>query len=226
MSSLLTRIQYIQHTIHETEIIPHSVRLLAVSKQQPPEAIREAYAAGIRDFGENYLQEALPKIEALHDLSIIWHFIGPIQRNKAKRIAETMDWVHSLDRLSVAKKLNESRKKTQSPLQVCIQINLDLESQKAGILPEDALSFARMLLPMKSLTLRGLMAIPLAHHDTAAQYQTFQRLTALCHQLEKALSIPLDTLSMGMSEDFKTAIRAGSTCVRIGTALFGERGHI
>ncbi|MCF4996140.1 YggS family pyridoxal phosphate-dependent enzyme [Pseudomonas syringae] len=199
----------------------NSVQLLAVSKTKPAEALREAYAAGLRDFGENYLQEALAKQLELADLPLIWHFIGPIQSNKTRAIAEHFDWVHSVDRLKIAQRLSEQRPADLPPLNICIQVNVSGEASKSGCTPEDLPALANAISTLPRLTLRGLMAIPEPTEDRAAQDAAF----AAVQRLQASLDLPLDTLSMGMSHDLESAIAQGATCVRIGTALFGARDY-
>jgi len=198
---------------------PDTVGLLAVSKTQPAEAIREANGAGLSDFGENYLQEALEKQADLADLALTWHFIGPIQSNKTRAIAEHFDWVHSVDRLKIAQRLSEQRPAELPPLNVCLQVNVSGEASKSGCAPQDVAELARAIATLPNLRLRGLMAIPEPTDDRAEQHAAFARL----RQLQQALALELDTLSMGMSQDLEAAIAEGATWVRIGTALFGAR---
>ncbi|WP_052393439.1 YggS family pyridoxal phosphate-dependent enzyme [Pseudomonas rhizosphaerae] len=200
---------------------PDQVGLLAVSKTKPATAIREAFAAGVHDFGENYLQEALAKQEELADLPLIWHFIGPIQSNKTRAIAEHFAWVHSVDRLKIAQRLSEQRPSTLAPLNVCIQVNVSGEASKSGCAPDDVQALATAIQALPNLHLRGLMAIPEPTDDPAAQDAAFARVRAL----QQDLQLPLDTLSMGMSHDLEAAIAQGATWVRIGTALFGARDY-
>ena len=200
---------------------PASVQLLAVSKTKPASAIREIYAAGVYDFGENYLQEALTKQQALGDLPLIWHFIGPIQSNKTKAIAEHFDWVHSVDRLKIAQRLSEQRPAGLPPLNICLQVNVSGEDSKSGCTPADLPALAKAVAALPSLRLRGLMAIPEPTDDRAAQEAAF----ATLRQLQEGLGLGLDTLSMGMSHDLEAAIAQGATWVRIGTALFGARDY-
>jgi len=200
---------------------PDTVGLLAVSKTQPAEAIREANGAGLSDFGENYLQEALEKQADLADLALTWHFIGPIQSNKTRAIAEHFDWVHSVDRLKIAQRLSEQRPAELPPLNVCLQVNVSGEASKSGCAPQDVAELARAIATLPNLRLRGLMAIPEPTDDRAEQHAAFARL----RQLQQALALELDTLSMGMSQDLEAAIAEGATWVRIGTALFGARAY-
>lgn len=200
---------------------PASIQLLAVSKTKPASAIREAYAAGLRDMGENYLQEALTKQQALSDLPLIWHFIGPIQSNKTKAIAEHFDWVHSVDRLKIAQRLSEQRPAGLAPLNVCLQVNVSGEDSKSGCAPAELPALAQAVHALPGLRLRGLMAIPEPTEDRAEQEAAF----AILRQLQVQLNLGLDTLSMGMSHDLEAAIAQGATWVRIGTALFGARDY-
>lgn len=200
------------------------VTLLAVSKTKPVADIRAAQAAGQRDFGENYLQDALPKIDALIDQDIRWHFIGPIQSNKTRAIAEKFDWVHSVDRLKIAERLNQQRPSRLGPLNICLQVNISNESAKAGVSPDELPALIAAVAPLAQLRLRGLMAIPRATSDPAEQRQAFLALRQLL--VDCADSCPsLDTLSMGMSADLEAAIAAGATLVRVGTDIFGARAQ-
>lgn len=199
---------------------PTAVTLLAVSKTQPAERLREAHALGQRHFGENYLQEALGKMEALTDLDICWHFIGPIQSNKTRAIAERFSWVHSIDRLKIAQRLNDQRPAQLDPLNVLIEVNVDAEASKQGVAPEEVPALAAAIAQLPRLTLRGLMAIPAATNDDHNR-AAFTRLAMTLAQLPPTMGA--DQLSMGMSDDFETAIACGSTWVRIGSALFGAR---
>ena len=201
--------------------VENSVQLLAVSKTKPAEALREAHAAGLRDFGENYLQEALSKQLELADLPLIWHFIGPIQSNKTRAIAEHFAWVHSVDRLKIAQRLSEQRPADLPPLNICIQVNVSGEASKSGCTPTDLPALANAISALPRLKLRGLMAIPEPTEDRAEQDAAF----AAVQRLQASLNLPLDTLSMGMSHDLESAIAQGATWVRIGTALFGARDY-
>ena len=198
-----------------------AVGLLAVSKTKPAEAVREAHAAGIQDFGENYLQEALEKQTQLADLPLSWHFIGPIQSNKTRPIAEHFDWVHSVDRLKIAQRLSEQRPAGMAPLNICIQVNVSGEASKSGCTAADLPALAAAIAALPNLRLRGLMAIPEPTEDRAAQDSAF----ATVRRLQEDLNLPLDTLSMGMSHDLESAVAQGATWVRIGTALFGARDY-
>ena len=198
-----------------------SIHLLAVSKTKPAQAVREAYAAGLRDFGENYLQEALGKQAELTDLPLSWHFIGPIQSNKTRAIAENFAWVHSVDRLKIAQRLSEQRPADLPPLNICIQVNVSGEASKSGCTPADLPALAAAISALPRLKLRGLMAIPEPTEDRAEQDAAF----ATVRDLQASLNLGLDTLSMGMSHDLESAIAQGATWVRIGTALFGARDY-
>lgn len=197
------------------------IGLLAVSKTKPAAAVREAFAAGLRDFGENYLQEALDKQAELSELPLIWHFIGPIQSNKTKPIAEHFAWVHSVDRLKIAQRLSEQRPSSLPPLNICLQVNVSAEDSKSGCAPSELAALAQAVSQLPNLRLRGLMAIPEPTDDVAAQRAAFAHL----RELRDGLQLPLDTLSMGMSHDLDAAIAEGATWVRIGTALFGARDY-
>jgi pyridoxal phosphate enzyme (YggS family) len=201
-----------------------TVRLVAVGKTFSAEAIREAAGAGQRDFGENYVQEALAKIEALADLPLVWHFIGPIQSNKTRAIAEAFHWVHSLDREKIARRLSEARPAHLPPLKVCIEVNVSGEASKGGVAPQAVAALARQVSALPRLELRGLMAIPEPTPDAQLQRRRFRALRELKDELVSS-GLALDTLSMGMSADLEAAIAEGSTMVRVGTAIFGERGH-
>ena len=200
------------------------VQLLAVSKTFPADAVRAAHAAGQRAFGENYVQEGVTKIEALADLrgSLQWHCIGPLQSNKTRPVAEQFDWVHSVDRLKIAQRLNEQRPAHLPPLNVCLQVNVDGGANKSGVAPEQALALARAVAALPRLRLRGLMAIPEPAPDFTMQRALFERAAAVFDAI-RADGIALDTLSLGMSADLEAAIAAGSTMVRVGTAIFGSR---
>lgn len=201
-----------------------SVTLLAVSKTQPAQAVRDALAAGQHAFGENYVQEALGKIDALADVrnQLAWHLIGPLQSNKTRAVAEAFDWVHSVDRLTIAQRLSQQRPSTIAPLNICLQVNISGEDTKHGLAPADVPALAQQVAQLPGLCLRGLMAIPEPAADPAAQRQPHQALRELLLQLQ-AQGLAMDTLSMGMSADLEAAIQEGATMVRIGTAIFGER---
>lgn len=202
--------------------IPGIVQLIAVSKTRPANELRNAAAAGIKDFGENYLQEALEKQQALDDLRLIWHFIGPIQSNKTADIAAHFDWVHSVDRLKIARRLNDQRPAELPHLNICIQVNISNETTKSGISLSELPELAAQLTQLPRLKLRGLMAIPAPTQDEAQLRADFARLRIALEQLNQQ-GFTLDTLSMGMSDDLECAIAEGSTMVRIGTAIFGPR---
>ncbi|MBD9502125.1 YggS family pyridoxal phosphate-dependent enzyme [Pseudomonas sp. BGr12] len=225
MSTIAENIAKVRVRIREAEQAknrtPDSVQLLAVSKTKPAAAIREAFACGLADFGENYLQEALLKQTELADLPLTWHFIGPIQSNKTRPIAEHFDWVHSVDRLKVAQRLSEQRPANLPPLNVLLQVNVSGEDSKSGCSPAELPALAQAVAQLPHLKLRGLMAIPEPTEDVAAQHAAFARL----RELMQALNLGLDTLSMGMSHDLEAAIGEGATWVRIGTALFGARDY-
>ena len=225
MSTIADNILQVSSRIHAATLAANraenSVQLLAVSKTKPAQDLREAYAAGLRDFGENYLQEALGKQLELADLPLIWHFIGPIQSNKTRAIAEHFDWVHSVDRLKIAQRLSEQRPADLPPLNICIQVNVSGEASKSGCTPADLPALANAICALPCLKLRGLMAIPEPTEDRATQDAAF----ATVQSLQASLNLPLDTLSMGMSHDLESAIAQGATWVRIGTALFGARDY-
>ncbi|KQV47252.1 YggS family pyridoxal phosphate enzyme [Pelomonas sp. Root1217] len=200
---------------------PQAVRLLVVSKTFPAAAVREAFAAGVRAFGENYVQEGLVKIGELSDLrgEIEWHLIGPLQSNKTKPVAEQFDWVHSVDRLKIAQRLSEQRPAELAPLNVCLQVNISGEASKSGLLADEVAALAREVAALPRLKLRGLMAVPEPGPGALAQHQA---MAALFESL-KSEGQDLDTLSLGMSADLEDAITAGSTMVRVGSAIFGAR---
>lgn len=201
---------------------PAAVHLLAVSKKQPVAKIRAACAAGQRDFGENFVQEGLEKIEALADLDLTWHFIGHLQSNKTRVVAENFDWVHTIDKLKIARRLNDQRPDHLPPLDVCIQVNVDDETSKHGAAPEAVPDLATACAKLPRLRLRGLMCLPAMRDDFEAQRLPFAALRQLAENLRRD-GIDTDTLSMGMTADYRAAIFEGATIVRIGTALFGER---
>jgi pyridoxal phosphate enzyme (YggS family) len=212
----------ITHAAHLTGRSPQSIQLLAVSKTRQADELRQAFAAGQHAFGENYLQEGLDKIAALADLAIEWHFIGPIQSNKTRQLAEHFHWVHSVDRLKVARRLSEQRPPNLPPLNVCLQVNISAEASKSGCLPDAVMDLALQVAQLPRLQLRGLMAIPAASQDAQLQQQAFATLRSLLLQLQTELP-QLDTLSMGMSGDMDAAIAEGASIVRIGTSIFGPR---
>lgn len=200
---------------------PASVRLLAVSKTLGAQEVRLAHAAGQRAFGENYIQEGVDKIQALQDLDLEWHCIGPIQSNKTRLVATHFDWVHSIDRLKTAERLSAQRPPSLPPLQVCIQVNLDGGENKSGVTPDQALVLAQAVAKLPHLQLRGIMTIPEPGDDESTRAVHAQA-QALWLRLKSA-GLQLDTLSMGMSADLDAAVKEGSTMVRIGTAIFGQR---
>ncbi|WP_445406625.1 YggS family pyridoxal phosphate-dependent enzyme [Acinetobacter seifertii] len=216
-------LQQIKAACEHAQRATETVQLLAVSKTHPSERLREMYAAGQRAFGENYLQEALDKIEALHDLDIEWHFIGHVQRNKTKHLAEKFDWVHGVDRLIIAERLSNQRGDDQAPLNICLQVNIDGQDSKDGCAPEEVAELVAQISQLPKIKLRGLMVIP-APDNTAA----FADAKKLFDEVkgQHAHAQDWDTLSMGMSGDLDAAIAAGSTMVRVGTALFGKRDPI
>jgi len=201
---------------------PGDIALLAVSKTFAASDVRAAYAAGQREFGENYVQEALEKIAALSDLPLVWHFIGPIQSNKTRAIAEHFDWVHTVAREKIALRLAEARPAERDPLEICLQVNVSGEASKSGVAPEAVRLLAEAVRALPRLRLRGLMAIPEPGGDMALQRRRCAGLRQLLAQLNAA-GFGLDTLSMGMSQDLEAAVMEGATIVRIGTAIFGER---
>ncbi|KAF1027274.1 MAG: Pyridoxal phosphate homeostasis protein [Acinetobacter bereziniae] len=212
----------IQHACLAANRELSQVQLLAVSKTHPSSLLREMYTTGQRSFGENYLQEALDKIEDLKDLDIEWHFIGHVQRNKTKHLAEKFAWVHGIDRFIIAERLSKQREATQAPLNICLQVNIDAQDSKDGCQPEEVVELVKQISLLQHLRLRGLMVIPAPHHIEA-----FQDAKQLFDQVRVHHARPQDwdTLSMGMSGDMVEAIAAGSTMVRIGTALFGARDY-
>jgi len=226
MSSIPLNLQAVRQRIESAASAAgrpaQSVRLLAVSKTFPPAAVREAAQAGLRDFGENYAQEGVEKIRELASLGLTWHYIGPIQSNKTRVIAEHFDWVHSIDRAKIAARLAEARGPGQSELQVCIQVNVSGEASKSGVAPEEAAQLAKQVAGFARLKLRGLMTVPEPTTDTALQRRRFAQLRELRERLNRD-GLAMDTLSMGMSADLEAAIAEGATMVRVGTAIFGER---
>jgi len=232
MSSIQQNIEHITSQIRYDEQkcgrTPESVQLLAVSKTKPVEAILEAYQAGQTAFGENYVQEGVSKVQhfAEHypDNRIEWHFIGPIQSNKSRLVAEHFDWVHTIDRTKIAQRLNAQRPSELKPLQVLIQVNTSGEASKSGVTEAEVFELAELISRLPNLTLRGLMSIPANVSDYESQLHEFQKLATLKQTLEAQFP-EIDTLSMGMSGDMTAAIEAGSTMVRIGTAIFGARDY-
>jgi PLP dependent protein len=228
MTFISERLQAVQASIHDVAINvgrrPEDVQLLAVSKAHPAIALREAYNAGQRLFGENYLQEALSKQIELNDLSIEWHFIGPIQSNKTQAIAQHFDWVHSVDRLKIAQRLDAARPQNLAPLQICLQVNVSQEDTKSGLPSEEISELALAIQSLPRLKLRGLMAIPAPTQNIDKQRGQFRQVHELYEKLQSQ-GFDLDTLSIGMSEDFPAAIAEGATIVRIGSAIFGPRNQ-
>jgi pyridoxal phosphate enzyme (YggS family) len=214
----------IDRAIAHSGSAPGSVALLAVSKTQPAAAVRQAHAAGQRAFGENYVQEALAKIEVLADLraQLEWHLIGPLQSNKTAAVARAFDWVHSVDRLKIAQRLSEQRPASLPPLNICLQVNISGEASKAGLWPAEVAGVAQAVAALPGLHLRGLMSIPAPAADPAAQRAPHRALRELLAALN-AQGLGLDTLSMGMSDDLEAAVAEGATLVRVGTAIFGRR---
>ena len=211
----------ISRAAHTVERDPQNITLMAVSKTRPASAIRDAWAAGLTHVGENYLQEALDKIGQLQDLPLTWHFIGPIQSNKTRAIAEHFDWVHSVDRLKIAQRLSAQRPPQLPPLNICLQVNISGEDSKSGVALDELAVLSKEIAALPGLHLRGLMAIPAPAADSAARRQPLQAL----REAMAALELPLDTLSMGMSDDLTEAVQEGATIVRIGSALFGARDY-
>lgn len=227
MTNMIQTIALIQQRLNaallESQRPLGSVTLVAISKKQSSAAIREAHSAGITHFGENYWQEAQQKMADIQDLAITWHFTGPIQSNKTRDIARHFNWVHGVDREKIAHLLSQHRPNELEPLNVCLQINLDNEDSKAGVLLTDALSLAKTISKLPNLRLRGFMTIPKPCETVEKQRESFMRLSNFFNNNRQHLPDNMDTLSMGMSDDFEAAIVAGSTMVRIGRAIFGER---
>lgn len=226
MTTIASALQAVRERIaraaHAAGRSPDEIHLLAVSKTQTIDAIRAAISAGQRDFGENYVQEAVEKIRALPDLGLQWHFIGPLQSNKTRQIAEVFDWVHSIDRASIAERLSQARSPERAPMQVCVQVNISGEATKHGVTTTQLESLARHIQTLPRLKLRGLMAIPEQVDDVAQQKAQFRQLKYLFDELNTQ-GFVLDTLSMGMSHDLEAAIAEGATLIRVGTAIFGAR---
>src|SRR5450830_86131 len=225
MTTISNRLQDILATIQLAKAArqcQQQVNLLAVSKAQPASAIREAYVAGQSMFGENYIQEALKKQTELTDLPIEWHFIGPIQSNKTQLIAQNFAWVHSVDRLKIAQRLNDARPANLAPLQVCLQVNASNEESKSGVAQHELEELAAAFANFPRLKLRGLMAIPAPSNDNNKQRAQFKQVRE-CYDALLAKGFALDTLSIGMSDDYPVAIEQGATIVRVGSALFGAR---
>lgn len=226
MSAIATNLQAVRQRIlkaaQQFNRNPESIRLLAVSKTWPAAIIHEAAEAGQSAFGENYVQEALGKIALLREHLLEWHFIGPLQSNKTRPVAEHFAWVHSIDRLKIAERLSAQRPVNLPPLQVCIEVNVSGEGSKSGCTPEEAVHLCQAVAALPQLQLRGLMAIPAPTEDFTQQRLAFRKLRNIFEQL-RGEGMPIDTLSMGMSHDLEAAIAEGSTLVRIGTAIFGSR---
>lgn len=212
----------IKHFSRKYQRSTNTVNLLAVSKRHGADKIREAYEAGQIAFGENYVQELLEKYNQLSDLNIEWHFIGPLQSNKTKKVAETVSWVHTIDRFKIAKKLSDQRPEKLPPLSVCIQVNISDENSKSGVSIQNLPILAEEISALSGINLRGLMVIPSAEKDFENQREVFAKVVDLQKQLNKQ-GFNIDTLSMGMSDDMEAAIAEGATIVRIGTAIFGSR---
>jgi PLP dependent protein len=224
-SSYAQALKRLRDALEDAGRAQDAAKLLAVSKTKPAAMIRQAWQLGQREFGENYLQEALEKQTELTDLDgIVWHFIGPLQSNKTRSVAEHFDWVHSVDRLKIAKRLSEQRPAHLAPLNICLQVNISREESKAGVLPEALEELAKEVATLPNLHLRGLMAIPAPAKDISAQRQPLAALREAFTALQSSLpDAPFDTLSMGMSDDLEAAILEGATLVRLGTAIFGAR---
>ncbi len=223
MSPIAVNLQAIRRRISEAlQGDRRAIALVAVSKSQLPESVREAHGAGCRNFGESYVQEAIPKIASLRDLEAAWHFIGHLQSNKAREVALNFDWVHAVDRAKIALALARARAEGAPDLNVCIQVNISGEAAKGGVSPGGALALAREVAAIPRLALRGLMGMASATGDVAAQREQFASLKAAFEEIRSS-GIAMDTLSMGMSHDFEAALAEGATMVRIGTAIFGDR---
>ena len=223
MSPIAANLQAVRRRISETlQGDSRAVTLVAVSKSQGPEAIRQAHDAGCRDFGESYLQEAAPKLAALADLPVSWHYIGHLQTNKARDIAGRFDWVHGVDRAKAAAALAKARPADRAPLNVCVQVNISGEETKGGVAPGEALAIAREVIAMPRLKLRGLMGMASPTQDPLERRRQFALLRTTAESL-RANGIALDTLSMGMSDDYPEALQEGANMLRIGTAIFGVR---
>ena len=226
MTTIADRLHAVQACIaaaaRAAERDPASVQLLAVSKTWPADAVRDAAAAGQRAFGENYVQEGVDKVEALRELGLEWHFIGPLQSNKTRPVANAFDWVHGIDRLKIAERLSAQRDVHLPPLNVCIQVNVSGEDSKSGVAPDEVAALAQAVAGLPRLRLRGLMCIPEPTDDSALLRARFALLRRLRDELA-AVGLALDTLSMGMSHDIEPAVAEGATIVRVGTAIFGAR---
>jgi pyridoxal phosphate enzyme (YggS family) len=225
MSPIAANLQAVRRRISEAlQGDSRAITVVAVSKSHPGEAIRAAHEAGCRDFGESYVQEAVPKIAALRDLGATWHFIGHLQGNKAREVAANFDWVHGVDRVRMAQALAKARTGGLAPLDLCIQVNISGEASKGGVQPGEAAALAREISALPRLRLRGLMGMAGVSESAAEQRRQFALLRATFGELVAA-GFALDTLSMGMSQDFEAALAEGATMVRIGTAIFGERDN-
>ena len=226
MQDIETNLAQIHHQIElaaaEYDRVPGDISLLAVSKKKLPADLRCAYDCGQKEFGENFLQEAQAKMRELADLDIIWHFIGPVQSNKTRALAESFDWVHCVDRPKIAQRLSNQRPGSLPPLNICIQVNIDLETSKSGVAPDDIVPLAEAIRVLPNIRLRGLMAIPAQHSKFELQREPFAKLKQALLGLQQR-GLDCDTLSMGMTHDMRAAIAEGSTLVRIGTAIFGAR---
>lgn len=231
MTNIANNIATVRARINEAAQNAHrdatEITLLAVSKTRSVDELKQACASGQRDFGENYLQEALDKIEQLQDQGICWHFIGPIQSNKTRPVSEHFDWVHSVDRLKIAQRLSAQRPTTKAPLNICLQVNISAEQSKSGFTPDSLLAELPELVQLPNIRIRGLMAIPASSDDPKQQRLPFAQLRELQQQIRSRYPglDQLDTLSIGMSGDMAAAIAEGSTMVRIGTAIFGPRDY-
>ena len=225
LSDNITKLlQRVRLSAEKSQRVTGDIRVLAVSKNHPAEAIRAAYLRGLREFGESYIKEAVAKVAELDDLSLIWHFIGPIQSNKTRTIAENFDWVHSIDRSKIARRLNDHRPDGMPDLQICLQVNISGEESKSGISTDELPQLVTEVIALPRLQLRGLMAIPAPSHDPAVQRAAFAELRLTLEKMQ-ALAPGMDTLSMGMSGDLEAAIAEGSTIVRVGTGIFGSRNR-
>lgn len=232
MTTIIKQFEHIKQRIEQAvsssgQILHKPVTLLAVSKRHSVEKIQSLYKLGQRDFGESYLQEALQKINFLSDLEIIWHFIGPIQSNKTREIAQNFHWVHSVDRVKIARRLSRQRPPDIPPLNICLQVNISHEAQKSGFSTTEIYDAMKEIIKLPDIMVRGLMAIPAQIPEGSEQFSqqrmAFQQLKELMQQLNKEYKINMDTLSMGMSNDLEAAITEGASIVRIGTAIFGSR---
>ncbi|MBL8430407.1 MAG: YggS family pyridoxal phosphate-dependent enzyme [Dechloromonas sp.] len=228
MSAIADNLQAVQARISDAAALagrsPDSIRLLAVSKTWPLACVVAAADAGQRAFGENYVQEGIDKLTAIAGRNLEWHFIGPLQSNKSRPVAEHFDWVHSIERLKIAERLSSQRPAYLPPLQICVQVNVSGEASKSGCDPDEAPALCQAITTLPGLQLRGLMAIPEPTDDPAAQRAAFRRVREIYESI-RAAGLPLDTLSMGMSHDLEAAVAEGATIVRIGTAIFGERNY-